>query len=122
MTAGETTEQKILQFAHDLILINGHCKGTFARTREGTRAYLHNKEAGLFCIMGGIYKGEAHVLETIRHPYLDHSIHVERIMRAWSAVFNEKIDPETWNDQPDRTVEEVLDRLHTLKKQVVHFS
>jgi len=82
-----------------VLLQNPWCQGSYARTQEGTKVSQPDRpDAYAFCLMGAVIKAL---------PSLDGFLavrgHLDSVLRT---------APSVWNDNPQRTQEEVLSLLY----------
>lgn len=103
------------------LLINGHCKGAYARTPDGKAVNSWNDEAVCFCMVGALVKTRIDFIQEIKKRLSDKEIEEEEYTELLSIIeyssseaskaIRKSINQEnihTWND------------LHT-KDEVIYF-
>lgn len=100
--------RQILQEARNLIAA-GWTKGTFARNADGQAVPNDSKSAQCFCTIGAIRRVADHGSEPLG-PYL------EAVVAVRQAAGTRNIP--SWNDNSNRTKEEVLEAFDKAIKSV----
>lgn len=97
------TAREILILARGYIE-KGWCRGQFARTEDGEGALAVSEDARSWCALGAI---ERATFEVPMQSYASRGA-AERLLREAAGVRSDFDATTAWNDDPERTKEEVL--------------